>query len=871
MTQQNHHYGPIFTIDGQNFLESQSSQVPNSAYQQWNQNMRSMGPIPSPSSSQRNSMSAPSTAPLLGHGMNRPTAFHLDGNMDSKTLLAVPQSGRTRSPIDNNNTVDPSLYSPVYGVGIHDEPWSSLRTRNNSAPTGSTFIPQSSINYNTYRDGPGSDISDSGYYTHHANSVSNEPERVGQELPEMIYDVGKMTVASSSSEPTEVFPLPSDQTSQYSGRSANTGKAVFKCDICKDVSKCPSDYKKHMLKHDKPHVCDVQGCRRAAVGKGFTTKNDLDRHKKSVHRVGVEKGSYQCASEHCRNRGKIWPRLDNFKQHINRMHKDEDEHDLISRSVYQEPYTPTGESLRVAPLDTTLAGIGTDKQFAGNDLDDPASGISLTPDQDSNRWNSFDPTARGFALDVDQTSNFSHEVNYNKKSRGTGLELPRHSRTSRSNSGKGTRPRQDSLQVLADADAADGGGTHPHLSNAPQTKAEQQKQAFLGYSRYITEELQNGASAEYADLEDVVLKVLYDATSQSPKEATPEDKPHPGHTVPASQDSTFVMTPAELSKVSKNISDLIKQSHRPQVSSTSRRSSKALSPNRIQCERCDVTVSRSCDMKKHMKRHTKPYGCTYPKCFKRFGAKSDWKRHENNQHYQQEAYLCNYKSTTLCLTPSTEPFTPCGHLCYRPEQFKSHLLKEHKISDPQQLKRDLKERKIGMGNQRQFWCGFCRTIVPLREKRNAAWDERFDHIDEHFSKQGKSIEDWTCLEANRVKGELKTELDSRNFDNEEDADAEDEDGDDADADGIADDDDPLHTFPTFDAPPNDPPPLIPEPYPTTTAAAPCYFDSTGLGTQSYFSSARKRQVPLEDTAPAPMPKRSKNDVNRYCVSHLSRV
>lgn len=90
--------------------------------------------------------------------------------------------------------------------------------------------------------------------------------------------------------------------------------------------------RKHMLKHEKPHVCDVNGCRRAAVGKGFTTKNDLDRHKKSVHRVGVEKGSYQCASEHCRNRGKIWPRLDNFKQHINRMHKEEDEQELISRS-----------------------------------------------------------------------------------------------------------------------------------------------------------------------------------------------------------------------------------------------------------------------------------------------------------------------------------------------------------------------------------------------------------------------------------------------------------------------------------------------------------------------------------------------------------
>lgn len=84
-----------------------------------------------------------------------------------------------------------------------------------------------------------------------------------------------------------------------------------------------------MLRHNKPFKCHVPGCRRG--GKGFTTVNDLNRHKKSVHRIGALENSYQCASEHCRNREKIWPRLDNFKQHIHRMHKDEDEQDLIRR------------------------------------------------------------------------------------------------------------------------------------------------------------------------------------------------------------------------------------------------------------------------------------------------------------------------------------------------------------------------------------------------------------------------------------------------------------------------------------------------------------------------------------------------------------
>jgi hypothetical protein len=89
--------------------------------------------------------------------------------------------------------------------------------------------------------------------------------------------------------------------------------------------------RKHMLKHQKPYRCNIPNCRRS--GKGFTTKNDLDRHKKSVHRIGALENSYQCASENCRNKEKIWPRLDNFKQHIHRMHKEENEADLIRRYV----------------------------------------------------------------------------------------------------------------------------------------------------------------------------------------------------------------------------------------------------------------------------------------------------------------------------------------------------------------------------------------------------------------------------------------------------------------------------------------------------------------------------------------------------------
>jgi hypothetical protein len=69
--------------------------------------------------------------------------------------------------------------------------------------------------------------------------------------------------------------------------------------------------------------------------------NDLNRHKKSVHNIidGAATKSYQCASEVCRKKDKIWPRLDNFKQHIKRMHTDENVDDLVRRWVLSDLFS----------------------------------------------------------------------------------------------------------------------------------------------------------------------------------------------------------------------------------------------------------------------------------------------------------------------------------------------------------------------------------------------------------------------------------------------------------------------------------------------------------------------------------------------------
>lgn len=86
-----------------------------------------------------------------------------------------------------------------------------------------------------------------------------------------------------------------------------------------------------MLRHEKNFICTFPACKRGK--KGFGTKNDLDRHRKAIHHLDLGPGglkSYKCAAQHCEKPEKIWPRFDNFKQHVIRLHKDEHQDDRVT-------------------------------------------------------------------------------------------------------------------------------------------------------------------------------------------------------------------------------------------------------------------------------------------------------------------------------------------------------------------------------------------------------------------------------------------------------------------------------------------------------------------------------------------------------------
>lgn len=148
-----------------------------------------------------------------------------------------------------------------------------------------------------------------------------------------------------------------------------------------------------------------------------------------------------------------------------------------------------------------------------------------------------------------------------------------------------------------------------------------------------------------------------------------------------------------------------------------------------------------------MKRHSRPFACTFRGCGKLFGSKGDWKRHENSQHFQLELWKCGVippKSSTPCTRPGI-----CGKLSFRRESHTTHLRNVHNITDKDEIATETKAAHIGRNNFKTFWCGFCSTspeqdspkgrVVLLKNKGLDGWDERFDHLGKHFIDDGLKI------------------------------------------------------------------------------------------------------------------------------------
>lgn len=154
-----------------------------------------------------------------------------------------------------------------------------------------------------------------------------------------------------------------------------------------------------------------------------------------------------------------------------------------------------------------------------------------------------------------------------------------------------------------------------------------------------------------------------------------------------------------------------------------------------------------------MKRHDRPYGCTFLGCAKSFGSKNDWIRHEDTQHFQKAGYSCD----------TDVDGATCNMQFGRRQDFHSHLKKCHEMRNPQDIQDRIdKCRQLANECPTDFWCGFCAKVIPLHMVEVGTRSQRANHIDNHFMGRNgyaqRSVKEWKyqVVEASTPKGPLAT-------------------------------------------------------------------------------------------------------------------
>ncbi|KAF1955643.1 hypothetical protein CC80DRAFT_447427 [Byssothecium circinans] len=110
------------------------------------------------------------------------------------------------------------------------------------------------------------------------------------------------------------------------------------------------------------------------------------------------------------------------------------------------------------------------------------------------------------------------------------------------------------------------------------------------------------------------------------------------------------------------------------------------------------------------------YWCT--SCEEGFGEKYDWKRHEETYQERTEMFECDL----------------CENVYFLDKDFAQHHQKSHRcrVCGPKHhvdLARRKRMARTGWG------CGFCNHF-------SSDWGERCNHIDGHFQKENKTMDDW---------------------------------------------------------------------------------------------------------------------------------
>ncbi|KAK5661381.1 hypothetical protein OQA88_11280 [Cercophora sp. LCS_1] len=604
--------------------------------------------------------------------------------------------------------------------------------------------------------------------------------------------------------------------------AANPDAGVMMCPTCQCPVKTKAELNKHTQRHEKPFHCDVLGCRRK---EGFGTTNDLTRHKQSVH--GMDGVKYRCYEGTCKNKTKDWPRADNFKQHLKRVHgihlpadadlspyeynkqaRTNDLAGLVSPEAQPDvPVHPQQLSPWLMDSAQEVASLPSQEiefpQMAHSQMDhsqidhhrvdhdqmdhgidlsdhqDPAHEAAEEPEDDNQVEHTAEQpmAANHLHLDMDPILlDLGHQHNHLGENgtaapsdiyRDTHLDRPdrlspsdllmpaarsqmlrsfeasrldlgqfRNRETSKVENSQQDTPHDSHQQARALSQ-------EPHSSlrekdNTRSASGETVEDAKIRRSEPESNHTTAGASASdvkellrsktldeteaSAFLESLIEKGMLDklASKLGYRVAREEDESKEGPLSPTTQSG-------EDSKETSDAKDGVNKDNKDN-----------------KCGECGKIFKRACELKKHMKRHLKPYACTHVSdCDKRFGSKNDWKRHENSQHIQLEFWRCTERL-------KDKERVVCNKICHRRETFRHHLDKDHDIRDALAVEKRCTDCRNGRNFESRFWCGFCQKTIEFEKNGGLAWSERFDHIDAHFIGKGgpkRDIADWKSIES----------------------------------------------------------------------------------------------------------------------------
>ena len=478
----------------------------------------------------------------------------------------------------------------------------------------------------------------------------------------------------------------------------------------------------------------------------------MDRHRKSKHNIrppNCNDRSFKCAGAHCNKRLKIWPRLDNFKAHCQRMHKAESLDELLRRSEIateseagDPPPAPAPDAeSQVPPPPEPLHDVGRAADPAMTSQNTVLAGLTESQ-QHRGRFQGVGNGSMHRHSDTSTSIDLGMSDDPSQEERGV-------SQARRSETPRASRQRHQDKAIAVDESQS---LPMPPLQNTAGSDPERgaissydASAALVQLSGCRKRKLSNGTPTYPAKRIEEISKTLSSKLANAQHLSL--------ETMQSFIESSLGDLMAHAANAAPSAHALAAARHGPAAdrgsspSPDDARDNGAGKAKSLACSICRKVMERQCDLKKHEKRHSRPWGCTNPTCARTFGSKNDWKRHENSQHYQLETWRCHEPS-------ASSKIGQCAKLFYRRDPFQAHLRREHGVRDDEYVREQSRRRRVGRNFQNGFWCGFCKAIVRLQTKGLEAWDERFNHIDDAHFKKGQCIDDWYPMDRDLPKGRL---------------------------------------------------------------------------------------------------------------------